>query len=77
MTLAPDGTPFCAACEAPAFDRATPGKILVVGGVLTALGLFWIGATYTLARQVMIFPFAFLIAGLFALVRGLQMRRQR
>jgi uncharacterized membrane protein len=50
---------------------------MVVGAVLTALGLFWIGATYTLAGKVMIFPFAFLVAGLFALVRGIQLRRMR
>jgi hypothetical protein len=77
MSIAPDGTPHCAACEAPVIDRGTPGRVMVVGAVLTALGLFWIGATYTLAGKVMIFPFAFLVAGLFALVRGIQLRRMR
>jgi uncharacterized membrane protein len=77
MVVAPDGQAHCAACEAPPFDRSTPGKVIVVGLVLTLLGLFWVGATYKFAGKVMIFPFAFLIAGLFALVKGVQLKRLR
>jgi hypothetical protein len=77
MSIAPDGQTYCAACPAAAFDRATPRKLIVVGVALTLLGLFWVAATYKLAGKVMVFPFAFLVAGLFALVKGVQLKRMR
>lgn len=58
-----------------ATSSGTPGGTLATGGALLAIGILWFGAGIVFLDRIFFFPVILVGSGVFAIARGLKMRR--